>query len=247
MDTDDTDLIALIDGELDETRAHALRGRIAGDAALRQRYEALGRQRAAIADALGAMLPLAPVVRLKAFIPPEAPRRASPFAGVGLRELAAGLVIGFALAASWFVLRGGPEENWRAAVVDYMALYTNETFAQIPENREARAEELGAVGARVGARLTPESVALPGLDLKAAFILAYERQPLAEVVQLDSKGAPFLFCVIANAAPDAPLKSERQEGFSLASWSRGGKGYLVIAEAPEAQVAAYARTLEARF
>jgi anti-sigma factor RsiW len=248
MDTDDADLIALIDEELDEPHARALRERIARDVALRQRYEALSDQRAAFGAAFDAMLPLAPVARLKAFIPPEAAQpRTSRSAGIGLRELAAGLIVGFALATSWFVWRGGEEEDWRTAVANYMALYTNETFAQMPENREAQAQELGAVGARVGAKLTPESVALQGLNLKTAFILAYENRPLAEVVQVDPKGAPVLFCVIADAGPDAPLKSERREGFSLATWSHGGKGYLVIADGPEAQVTDYARALEARF
>jgi anti-sigma factor RsiW len=248
MDTDDADLIALIDGELDEARARELRERIARDVALRQRYGALGEQRAAVEAGLDAMLSMAPFARLRAFIPPEAtPRKTWFFAAIGLRELAAGLVLGFALAASWFAWRGGEDENWRTAVVDYMALYTNETFAQIPENREAQALELRAVGARVGADLTPQSVALQGVNLKTAFILAYEQHPLAEVVQVDPKGAPLLFCVIAHAGPDSPLKSERREGFSLASWSRGGKGYLVIAEAPQEQVTGYARTLQGRF
>ena len=157
MDTDDADLIALIDGEVDETRARELRERIAGDVALRQRYEALGEQRRAVGAAFDTMLSMAPVARLKAFIPAESThRRTSRFAAIRLRELAAGLLVGFALAASWFALRGGEEENWRTAVVDYMALYTNETFAQIPENREARVAELSAVGAHVGAKLTPE-------------------------------------------------------------------------------------------
>ncbi len=250
MNDADADLIALIDGELDETRERALRDRIAADASLRQRYEILRDQRAAIGAALDSLLPQAPIARLKAFIPPEAPPRpARRFAGLALRELAAGLMIGFVLAAAtmFLISRGGAEDDWRSAVVDYMALYTDETFAQIPVDHDVRAQELGWVGTRVGAKLTPEFVALPGLALKTAFLLAYEGTPLAEVVQTDPKGAPVLFCVIANRAADAALKSERRDGFSLAFWSRNGKGYLVIAALPETQVADYARALEARF
>ena len=218
---------------------------------MRARYEAFRRERDALGAALDSLLPQAPVERLKAFIPREAPPRPGSRVGrFALRELAAGLVVGFALAAAVLTFafpRDKTEEDWRSAVVSYMALYTNETFAQIPEDREARAMELGAVGARVGAKLSPESVALPGLDLRTAFILAYDGKPLGEVVQTDRGGAPVLFCVIASGNADAPLKSERRDGFSLASWSRGGKGYLVIADLPQAQVESYAQALEARF
>ena len=251
MNSDDADLIALIDGELDEIRERALRDRIAADASLRQRYETLRDQRAVIGAALDSLLPEAPVERLRAFIPAEAPPRPAPrFGGLALRELAAGLAIGFALAAAltaFLISRGTAEDDWRSAVVAYMALYTNETFAHIAADGGARAQELQAVGARVGAKLTPESVVLPGLSLRTAFILAYDEKPLGEVVQTNSNGAPVLFCVIADRAADAPLKSERRDGFSLASWSRNGKGYLVIAALPETQVADYARVLETRF
>ncbi len=160
MEKDDTELIALIDDEIDESSKRALLSRIAEDSALRARYEALREQRAAMDAALAALLFKAPVSRLKTFIPPEAPpRRATGrIGGIALRELAAGLIIGFALAAAWTALtfsRGDDGDDWRAAVVDYMDLYTNETFAHIPADTSARAQELSAVGDRVGAKLTP--------------------------------------------------------------------------------------------
>ena len=242
----DEELAALIDGELGDSDRSALLARIAADSALRERYETLRRQRADVEAGFDALLGQAPVARLRAMIPPAAPARKPRFGGFALRELAAGLVIGLALAAGLMALLR-PKEDWREAVVDYMSLYTNETFVGIPSDPQARALELGAVGGQVGATLTPESVALPGLDLKTAFILAYDRKPLAEVVQIDPGGAPVLFCVIANGKPDAPARSERRDGFSLVSWQRGGKGYLVIAGLPEPQVAGYAKELEARF
>jgi anti-sigma factor RsiW len=245
---EDADLIALIDGELDEARAGELRERLTADANLRARYEALCRQGPAIGAAFASLLPQAPVERLTAFIPPEATRRRPP--SLALRQLAAGLVIGFALAAGLMAFvfsQKNADDDWRESVLDYMALYTNETFARIPASREARAMELEAVGERVGEKLSPEGVALPGLDLRTAFILAYEGKPLAEVVQTDRSGAPVLFCVIANGEADAPLAARRKDGFSLASWSRGGKGFLVIAGLPQSEVEAYAKSLQTRF
>jgi anti-sigma factor RsiW len=95
--------------------------------------------------------------------------------------------------------------------------------------------ELGAIGARVGARLTPASVALPGLRFTVAFMLAFDGSPLGVIAFVDDQGAPVLLCVIDNQAPDAPLRSERLGDLSLAYWYRGGRGYLVIARIPEAR------------
>jgi len=104
-----------------------------------------------------------------------------------------------------------------------------------------------AVGKRVGAGLTPENVALPGLDFKIAFILSYEGDPLAELAYVDKTGAPVLFCIIANKGADAPAQTQTREALSLASWSHNGRGYLVIGGQPKQQVAEFARTLETRF
>ena len=41
-------------------------------------------------------------------------------------------------------------------------------------------------------------------------------------------GAPILFCVIDNGEADVPLRSEKRDQFSLASWSHKGHSYLVI-------------------
>src|ERR1700733_14287442 len=108
------------------------------------------------------------------------------------------------------------------------------------------ATELRALGARVGVNLTPESVALPGLRFTAAFMLSYNGGPLGVVAYVDSSGAPVLLCIIANDAPDAPMRSERRDNLSLAWWSRGGRSRLVIGRIPEEQAVALAQTLEKR-
>lgn len=245
MDNDD-ELAALIDGELDDARKRALLAQMADDPALRRRYEALVQQRAAVEGAFQRLLGEAPLERLRSMIPPETRRPTTRFGRIAFRELAAGLVVGLVLSTAILHLRQ-PSDDWRSAVVDYMDLYTNETFAGIPADATAREQELAAVGERVGVKLTPAAVSLSGLSLKTAFILAYDNAPLAEVVQVDPAGAPVLFCVLADGRSDAPLKTETRDRFSLASWSRGGKGYLVIASLPVGRIAGYAREVEARF
>jgi anti-sigma factor RsiW len=254
MTDENQELVALIDNELDEERRSRLLKRLEEDPALRARYEALRDAGAPIGAAFDALLEQAPVARLRRAIPPETADLRAPgrFAGLAFRELAAGFVIGLlaAGAAAWFALsapRSDEDSDWRAAVVDYMGLYTNETFAFVNPDRDTQAKELSAVGKRVGADLTPENASVPGLDFKVAFILAFDGAPLGEIAYVDPTGAPVLFCVIANGGADAPLHSEKRSEFALASWTRNGRGYLVIGRQPEQRVAELARTLEARF
>ena len=168
-----------------------------------------------------------------------------------LRELAAGIVIGLLAAgaalwaASAFGLIGG-QDNWRSAVVDYTNLYTNETFSPLNPDSALQAAELGAVGAKVGANLTPENVVLPGLRFTTAFMLAYEGSPLGVIAYVDPSGAPVLFCIHANRAPDAPLRSERRGDLALAWWARGGRAHLVIGHISEDRAVALAQMLEKR-
>lgn len=254
MADEDEMLVALLDGELDEGRRASLLKRLEEDPVSRARYEALRDAGAPLGAAFEALLSQAPIAQLRRALPLEIPvrRRPGPFAGMALRDLAAGFVVGLltAAAAAWLAF-GLPasrdKDDWRSAVVDYMRLYTNETFAFPSPDHGTEAMQLSAVGSRVGADLTPEKVALPGLAFKVAFILSYEGAPLAELAYVDKTGAPILFCIIADKGADAPAKAETREALSLASWSRDGRGYLVIGGKPEHEVADFGRILAARF
>ena len=249
MAEEDAELVALLDNELDEDAKGRLLARLAKDEALRKRYEALRAAGAQIAASFDALLEMAPLARLRATLPPEgAPRAASRrFAGIAFRELAAGIVVGLlaATAAAWLML--GERGDWREAVVQYAELYTKETFAFPSPDASLEAQQLSAVGTRVGADLTPETVRLPDLQFKVALILSYDGSPLGEIAFVDPRGAPVLFCVIANGAADAPMRSKRRGELSLSSWSRAGRGYLVIGRLPDERIADLARTLEKRF
>ena len=253
MSDDDAQLVALIDNELDESSRSALLARLAADERLRQRYEALREAGAPLAASFDALLTQAPLARLRAALPADEPLRAPSrrLAGFALRDLAAGIVVGLLAAgaalwaASAFGLIG-ERDNWRSAVTDYTNLYTNETFSPLNPDSALQAAELGAVGAKVGANLTPESVALPGLRFTSAFMLAYEGAPLGVIAYVDPSGAPVLFCIHANHAPDAPLRSERRGDLALAFWARGGRGHLVIGHISEDRAVALAQMLEKR-
>jgi anti-sigma factor RsiW len=253
MTDDDAELVALIDNELDESRRTALLARLAADEQLRQRYDELRQAGAPIAASLDALLEQAPLARLRAALRPDDPvRQPSRRLGrIALRELAAGIVIGLlaAGAAAWVALSFGllgERQDWRTAVVEYTNLYTNETFSPLKPDASLQAIELSALGARVGVKLTPESVALPGLRFTAAFMLSYGGSPLGVIAYVDPSGAPVAFCVIANGGADAPIRTEKRGEFSLADWSRGGRGFLVVGRKPGEQIAEWAQMLEKR-
>jgi anti-sigma factor RsiW len=254
MTDEDQELVALIDNELDEDRRSRLLARLDEDPAMRARYEALREADAPICVAFEALLERAPVARLRNAIPPETEVRRAPkrFAGMALRELAAGFVIGLlaAGAAAWVALSSAPHEEregWRAAVVEYMDLYTNDTFAFDDIDAPILAKKLNALGDKLGAALTPDRVAVPGLRFKTAQMLSYDGAPLGEIAYVDAQGAPVLFCIIANGGADAPTRSERLGEYSLTSWSHAGRAYLLIGRLPEQQIADLARMLESRF
>ena len=162
----DAQLVALLDGELDEETASRLLARIASDANLQNRYDALREVGSWLNSAFDWLLEEAPVSRLRTVLQRERPGRKAwpPLACVPFRAMtfavalcivAAGVGAGLALNSTT-----SSKEDWRSAVADYTNLYTNETFSRLHPDASLEAIELGAVGQSVGAKLTPETVAL---------------------------------------------------------------------------------------
>ena len=230
-----------------------LLARLAADSGLRRRYEKLRQTSLPLAASFDALLEQAPVVRLRAALPPNKPicRPLRRFAGVAFRELAVGscdraLAAGVVLwAASTLGLFDG-REDWRTAIAEYTHLYTNETFSPLKPDSAQQAAELKAVGAMVGkATLTPENVALPGLRFTWAFMLSYGGSLDGRPGLCRSLGRfPVLLCILANGAPDAPTQSERRGDLSLAWWSSNGRSHLVIGHVPEERAVTLAQMIE---
>jgi anti-sigma factor RsiW len=252
VEIEDAKLVALIDNELDQDERSRLLTRLEQDVALRGRYEALQETGAPIAAALDGLLKSAPLNRLRAALPKA---EASPVVrwllGGKVRALAAGIVVALLAAGigAWTALRFAPQEeseDWRTAVVEYIELYTNETFAFDDSDLAAQEKKLSAIGEKLNVHLTPETLMIPGLRFKMAQLLNYDGAPLAEIAYVDAQGAPVLFCIIARVGPDLQTQSEKRDDLSLASWSKGGRGYLVAGRLPEQQITDLARTFEMR-
>jgi len=248
----DAQLVALLDGELDEETGSRLLGRIASDANLQNRYDALREAGSWLAWAFDWLLEEAPLSRLRTTLQRERPglKAWPPLALVPFRAMtfAVALCIVAAGVGAWLALISttSSNEDWRSAVADYTNLYTNETFSRLHPDASLEAIELDAVGQSVGAKLTPEIVALPDLRFTVAFMLSFKGSPLGAIAYVDAQGSPLMFCIIANHGPDAPLWSERRGDLALASWSRGGRGYLVVGRLPEERALELAQGLEKR-
>ena len=250
-DDDDAKLVALIDDELGPAEAKSLRERLASDAALRARYEALKNADPLIAGAFDTLLEGAPTQRLQAALA-SAPSGAPSGPRARWRDFAAGLAVGLVIAGlaafAWrAAIAPGEAENWRTAVVEYVSLYTPETFAAFNPDAAQEAGALGALEAKLGGGLTPARIAIEGLRFKGAVIFEYDGAPLGQIAFAGADGVPVVFCVIRSAAAEAPLATEKRDGLSLASWARGGRGYMVVARLPNDKVAAVAETLAQRF
>jgi anti-sigma factor RsiW len=254
MVDDDERLTALLDNELEEREKAALLERLAQDGDLRARLAGLRRDRELLVASFDTLLAQAPIERLRAAIPAvdDKARALRKRRSIGWLELAAGIAIGllFAGGASWFWLGdgfGGERDSWRTAVIEYMDLYTPDTFALANPDSAVQAKQLQAVGARVGVDLAPDSVAVSGLRYRTALNLSYEGSPLGEIAYTDSDGEPALFCVIADGKPDAPARTVAHEELSYVTWSKGGRSYMLVARMPEQKVADLAQPLVSRF
>lgn len=249
----DEEITAYLDGELDAAARAALEERLAADAATRARLETLGTGRPA-AGPFDLLLDMAPIDRLERMLDAaEKPPARSWNSFGGLRALAAALVllilggaIGFGLSRTLAPTEVAEAPGWRAVVADYVALYTPETFALAPADPEAYAPRLRIVGDGLGLDLAPETVALPGLDLKGAVLFSYDGKPLGQISYLSTEYGPIAFCIIRNNREDAPLAFEERRGMNVAFWNDGGRGYLIIGAMPREDLAPLAETLAGR-
>ncbi len=187
------------------------------------------------------------------------PKRQSPLSSGswssfgGLRALAAAIVLlilgaaaGFGIARTIAPTEVAELPGWRSVVADYVALYTPETFALAPADPAAYAPRLKVVGDGLGLDLAPETVALPGLDLKGAILFHYDGKPLGQVSYLSTEYGPVAFCIIKNGREDAPLAFEERRGMNVVFWNSAGRGYLIIGTLPRDRLEALADTLASR-
>ncbi len=241
-DEDDLRLVALLDDELGEAEAAQLRARLAADPALRERLDRLREVGPPLRAAFDILLGDAPVARLAARLE-VAPK--VPAARPQLWRWAAGLAAAAVIfAGGFFAARWAqPEEDWRQAVAEYMGLYTSETFGAAAST--TLPGDLAAIGGRLGLALDLDRLSVGELAPRRAQMLQFDGAPLAQIGYVDG-AIPLAFCVIKDGEKDAPISLASIEGFTTASWAKGGRGFMLIGNLPADRIGALARALQER-
>jgi anti-sigma factor RsiW len=252
---DDDVLVAYLDGELPPGERAALEARLASDASLRARRDALARGNRRFADAFDVLLAAAPGDRMQAKLSglkTPAPRRTlRRFAA-----LAAAIVLLVVGAAGGYLLPTLPfapkpfeakvQPNWRQAVAEYQAYLTADSMAVIHDDSTALDAELTAVGDKVSLNLSADKLAVTDADLKRVQLFDYWDRPLVQIAYLSADNGPISFCIIANGRPDQPPQYEQRGGLNIVFWTKDQRGYLVIGRAPRATLEALAAELAGR-
>ncbi len=257
--SDDALLTAYLDGELSADARAALEQRLAGEAALSARLEALKRGGRDFAGAFDLLLSAAPTARLSAILaeakeqarPAPVPRRSwRPIAiAASVALFVAGVAAGYLVPLAAGLVQPtqvAEAPNWRQAVAEYMSFITPESLAIIADNPPALAGELAKVGEKLSVDLAPTRLALPDAALKRAALYDFHGKPLVQLAYLSPGEGAFAFCIIANGKPDGAVASEEREGFNIVFWNRNGLGYMLIGKAPRAALEAFAGDLRAR-
>lgn len=248
----DEALTAYLDGELPPAEAARLEALLETDAELAARLEFLSRAGLPFAQAFDPLLAQAPKAELEAILsrlsaaPAPAPSRRR-FLGALAACLVAGVIADRAFIGLSRQLAATDENSeWRATVADYIALYTPETLAGPVPSLASQADQLSAVEARLGLRLTPEAIALSGVDFKRALLLQYDDQPLAQLAYLDPETGPLALCIVrSDDGPKAP-DVEARKGMNVVYWSDKTHAFMLIGHAPLERMKALAGDLRTR-
>jgi anti-sigma factor RsiW len=247
---DDRRLTAYLDDELDARERAALDARLTAEPALRARLEALRQAADRNRATFAALLESAPVaemkIRLEAALAARTPPAKSTRSRSAFAIAAAAAIVAFA-AGLWIGRwSGAPGEvagrdDWRQSVVETMALDTADSFGSAPSLRLA--EDVATLSQRLDAQLDVDRLQLDGLSLRRAELLQFDGSPLGQIGYLDG-ATPVAFCIVRDGEADAPLSTGTRDGFAVASWAQGGRGFMLIGKIPIERLTALARSLK---
>jgi anti-sigma factor RsiW len=248
-------LTAFIDGELPAEEAARIKALIGSDERIAERLEFLSRSSLPFEEAFAPLLSAAPKERLEAMlaaIPAQRPAAATSISRRGLfGALAACVVAGIAADRAFIGIGRSLSQKdegseWRAVVADYIALYTPETLAGPVPAAEVQAAQLAHLDDKLGLSLSPEAVALPGIDFKRAQLLQYDGKPLAQIAYLDPETGPMALCIVASDAGRREPDLESRKGMNVVYWSNATHAFMLIGHAPADRMSGIADAVRGR-
>jgi anti-sigma factor RsiW len=253
----DEQLTAYIDGELPPDEAARVEAILDADERGAARLAFLSRGSLRFGQAFEPLLAAAPKAELEAMLETLSAEATSiskpvPASRRGfLGALAACLVAG-AVADRTFIglqrhlLAKDESSEWRAAVAEYIALYTPDTLAGAVPSREAQAAQLAIPEGKLGLALSPETIALPGVDFKRALLLQYDDKPLAQIAYLDPETGPMALCIVRSENGAKPPQVEGRKGMNVIYWSNLSHAFMLIGHAPLDRMQAIAEDVRTR-
>jgi anti-sigma factor RsiW len=227
----DEELVAYLDGALDQARRRAIDAALERDEVLAARLAKLDIDTDAIRAIFGRIEDAAPVDRLRSRLDEELSRRRSrPSVRRQWMRIAATLLLGVGVGIGAATVLSGVFDkppSWRAAVADYHALYTGATLASAG-NGSNLGGEVASVSAKLELPIALDALKLPGLDFKRAQLLQFEGRPLAQFAYLSEAGVPMAFCFMRTGNADRPIQVSTLHGLAAASWTKNGYGFIMI-------------------
>jgi anti-sigma factor RsiW len=255
----DAKLVAYLDGELSIAEHDRMAKALSVNAEARERLARLTHGGRAFDDAFDLLLDAAPDDRLQAMfkrlVARQAhsrasgrqmvvrPRKPVPPPTAPLWQLAAAAAVGA------FVLTGGlfaggffntpapkilaeQKPGWREAAARYVALFSADTLAGMPADRETRQLNLQRAAQALGLDLSAEKIANPALSFQGTQLLQLDGKPLAQFSYLYTDGTPVVLCIIKSANPAQRRAEEQRHGLNIVHWVAGGYGFMVLGKVP---------------
>lgn len=240
----DGELLAFLDGTLSEERSADVITALSGDPALELRLMALDDVAPMVRDTFEAVCEdrVAQVVLPS---PDATTATARPWRPM---LMAASLAAGIAVLGTLAAL--GPrdaEAGWMDQVAAYQALYSRETIAGVGSPQADLIDQLARAEEALNIVLPKqELLQIAGLELRRAQMLAFEGQPLVQIVFADSAGQPIALCILmtGDAPPEGTLDLAQLHGLQSAAFSDDGFGFIVIGPTDAAAISTYADTIK---
>ena len=249
----DADLVAYLDGELGADQRAWMADWLARDSELRNRLLLLQSGGRPFRQAFETLLEEAPRGRLAAMVAAlPSPRSAV----IGRRRmswtwlrpglLATGVALFVAgigldhmlpqLREALGVTESEDDDEWRQTVAEYVALYTSDTFAGIPQDAALSESQLAMLGSKLDVSLSLAQASLPGVTLKWVQLLEYDGKPLGQLAYLDGQGKPMALCIYADGRPDTVQTTEQRAGLNIVHWASHGHAFMVLGHAAMPQL-----------
>ncbi|WP_299481874.1 hypothetical protein [uncultured Roseibium sp.] len=228
MTYSDQELLAFLNGELDDRRAGEIEQTMRVDQDLESRVMALDPVAGPVRDAMMS-LPGDQVLRRieDAALSPRQSQRESRH----LARFAAVLVLGATLGAGAMWLGTPRADDWRGRVAQYQSLYVADTVRLTTASSDALTRQIGAAADSLGRPLDLSALEAPSsLKLARVQVLGLDEAPLIQIVYTDDDGKPYALCITTGGEGDegSDASSEMLHGLATTAWQDGDFRFIFV-------------------